>query len=1051
MKKFLKKIIIMCLVISVFFTSFSTKSFAANEADVTSEEGMIKFVTYDTKATTGITWKTVGFNITRKTCLPNGDPTILPHATIKLDERWKKEKPYGDKVEVTFTIPKDVVDAALSKQGFDDIQNNDILYLHGIHQVMHGTTPGNIYQNLKGISNAEKWNNPDDFKDRFDIQVVYHSAIEKVYVEYRTSSGAIIETKTMPESYWAKAGESISVKFLGTKPYNGIDYKLYASRMYRMASKANIGNTWRSIYSNTLDEVQNRTMKQQVGGVKFIAYMKPKYSAATTELILTDPNPMGVIAADDRDNEQYDVLEGIPTTENLYANVFSENFLMGYKFKLEAGIKIYPVTVTKTYNLSWTVIDPKTMKSVPKTDTQIVTKTMTVERPYSYTFIENLGVYSIDNAKVNNYALPGSSTTITPSGYTPPNIDYESSAELTDHIKEPIYTKTVSLGSQTITDTGSRPDVPDESSLFQATAESKVKKILVKNDRFTIGDINILSDEYKEDRAPDPNEYEMDAEEINENVLFKSGLTIQGQKSNGSFGSDGTITYKKYASVGSFYSDTMTYPINGINNVVIHTPTVCDAIIESKIRNNQMLSPDTTVASLVLDTSFNINLPTSGDHRYIPGYGYNDYGRYIASRQVQFPFDVYQGTTYIKAGTWISLTSDITQYYLPIWVDEGVYTIRFKSESINAAANGAQGNTEALANLSFSNYVAEDTARVQVSGRVYGLNLYDISDYPTWQSAFRLPKSMKHSGFYYPVGTKDRNGADTGINPKYTLTPVNGSHPTAQTIGTIKSGYVTRFSLCTMGNMYGPDDYIRIRPTFYFVDRQGNNRQEVDVYYSETFQGTRQNFVKMGSSLDLLNTHTMRLGDLLRSVPQQEVSVTARIKQLTEKVLQGLPKEVYTYTNVMIPENMRTYIGTNYTPTGTVPAGVDPDKVTKSRQRWFGEYYIPSEIHVLPKGFDILGYGLSHYGWDYQEDFWLKDGYILVNFDIETIQNGKRMLSYINPANAANGYCNMWNMEGYQYSKTDAEGNVFQFTDGDYVLYDVRGSAAKDYVSGGTH
>ena len=538
---------------------------------------------------------------------------------------------------------------------------------------------------------------------------------------------------------------------------------------------------------------------------------------------------------------------------------------------------------------------------------------------------------------------------------------------------------------------------------------------------------------------------------MEENVLYESGLTIDKDKTNGEYTSSGEVVYKRIAEVNPQFDAMLSYEIAELSNVVIHTPTVCDATILPSKEYNQMLFPDTSYNPLVLDRSFKINITTEGDHRYITGYGYNDYSKYIDRRQVKFPFDVYKDKTYIKAGTWHTLTSDVTTFYMPIWVDEGKYTIDFRSVSINADANNGISRTEELANLDLSNYVATDTTNVEVSGRIYGFNLYDITDYPMWETVFRQPNSTKHTGFFYPVGTKDRNGEDLNLDPKYTLSLVNGSHPTARTLGTIKTGYVTRFTLSTIGNMHDSNDYIRIVPKFYYVDKQGKNRQEVDIYYSETFLNKKQNLVKMGSDKDLLNKKALRLGDIYRSVPNKEIVTTARMKEMTESQLKGIKKNVFTFTNIMIPEHMRTYIGTDYTPTGKVPDGVEPDKVIQSKQRWYGEYYFPSEIHVAPKGFDVIRYARDHYGIDYKESFWLKNGYIIVNFDIETIHNDKRYLSYINQENASNGYCNMWNMEGYQYEKTDYKGNVFEFIDGDYILYNTDHSAAKDYISAGTH
>jgi hypothetical protein len=42
-------------------------------------------------------------------------------------------------------------------------------------------------------------------------------------------------------------------------------------------------------------------------------------------------------------------------------------------------------------------------------------------------------------------------------------------------------------------------------------------------------------------------------------------------------------------------------------------------------------------------------------------------------------------------------------------------------------------------------------------------------------------------------------------------------------------------------------------------------------------------------------------------------------------------------------------------------------------------------------------------------------------------------------------------MEGFQHQKKDYKNNVFNFMDGDYILYYTDKSAAQDYISGGTH
>jgi hypothetical protein len=120
-----------------------------------------------------------------------------------------------------------------------------------------------------------------------------------------------------------------------------------------------------------------------------------------------------------------------------------------------------------------------------------------------------------------------------------------------------------------------------------------------------------------------------------------------------------------------------------------------------------------------------------------------------------------------------------------------------------------------------------------------------------------------------------------------------------------------------------------------------------------------------------------------------------------------------------------------------------------AKQRWYGQYYIPNEVHAAAKGFDVMEYA-DNYGIDYGEDFWLKDGYIIVNFTIETVDgNGKRKLSYINANNYLNnGNCSMWMLEGPPLQKTDDKGCTFNFYAGDFIIYYADKRMTDDYNSG---
>ena len=149
-------------------------------------------------------------------------------------------------------------------------------------------------------------------------------------------------------------------------------------------------------------------------------------------------------------------------------------------------------------------------------------------------------------------------------------------------------------------------------------------------------------------------------------------------------------------------------------------------------------------------------------------------------------------------------------------------------------------------------------------------------------------------------------------------------------------------------------------------------------------------------------------------------------------------------SSITLTDALRTFVGDK-----TVPAGahVTADELQKSVQEWYGEYYLPSKLYACAKGFDVKGYANSK-GLNFSEEFWLKNGYIVVNFDIETVDDGELSLSY----NA--GYpetVNMFKREGAVLNKAASNGTVYDLAYGDVVFYDRSKAAEDDYRSSGTH
>ena len=1023
-------------------------------------DGKITWQSIDTKATTGITWKTEGYTVKKYPVLSSklagtkeyGNPIYKkPYGKfVNKAEYAHLDEVSNGKYYYTWTIPKDVVDTQIKNAGTtaESLEKNDgKLYLNGFFRTYHNGKPYSKYiYDLDTIRKAEAWANPNDFKDRFDIPVPYKSQpvpVEIQQKEYYKSSYTTLKTskqgKKSPYTYYIPKKEGIDLWELlpanvESKNHKGKKVWLYKMQLEDIETGKPIAFPENNNYSDEsvkwvktvafkenpvknnakymsdINYFRNRKWDTGSDGIRLVLYYK-YYSdtpdpedkpddpnSKTIHDDFTDPQPPnnkleGVIRADEKGNEKFDVEQGIPTTEKTYSYVVGQEYLVSYTFTNYFGTKQYQQVI------------PSGSPEVPP----IVT---TVTRNYSYWKVTQLDVYEIDHATVNNYALPNESITLKPSSaYKKPNVVYKSSAGM----REP------------------------------ASGGATVGNIKVQNDYLEIDGKVLMKDGWNESTAPTPNRLSKPSV-INNSILFKEHMVIDRNKENGEWDSTGTLVYRNIKSVGDSQGEELEFDVE-INPVVIHTPTVCDAQIEDVKKYNQLINPDRSSAGLILDRYFTVYYPTIGTHNDYKGYGYRDYAKYIDRRQMKFPFDVYKGNTYIKADTWITITEANTKFYLPSWVNEGHYIVAFKSTAINSDANKGSDKLEDLANYDLNNYVAIDTVDVQVSGRVYGLNIYDITDYPIWKDVFRKKDSTKLTGNKYTVGTKDRNGESNGQSNKMTFPLVPGSHPQYKCQGAIPLGYLTRFSIYTMGNMYdGKDDYVNLKPKFYYVSKDGKTREEVDLYYTETINGKKKMLVQVGSEQDKNNKKSMKMGNHYTSVPETEIKNTANILGITTNQLKGTRKNVYTFGNIMLPWNMRTFVGTF----SNRPSSVSDAKVRRSIQKWYGEYYLPAKVYAVKKGGKVSEYAKKH-GITFKENFWKKNGYIIVQFQIETIQDGERHLSYINPVNEQYGYCNMWKLEGFTYNKKDCKGNKFVLQDGDYAFFDLSRSVSDDYVSGGTH
>ncbi|WP_066497540.1 DUF5704 domain-containing protein [Abyssisolibacter fermentans] len=799
-----------------------------------------------------------------------------------------------------------------------------------------------------------------------------------------------------------------------------------------------------------------------------------------------DAQPTAVIKADDRVKEKFNVLLGIPSGEALYANVFAKEYLSDYEFKQIKGTKELNVTVTKTYNLKWlesyedteTItndegkeVEKKVTKWEEKSATEAITRTYKIGKPYEYWIIDRLEVYKLTGATLTKGALPDNKISLTTNKiYNLPNVDVEHSDSLDDHVKDPLLN--LDLGTKTLN--GGKRGRPTPSEDLRVEASRRLGELEVRNDRLIFNGDPIMSDVPTTTSTKAPKQIPS-AGIINNNVLYQDNIEIPVKKRNGVYSSEGEVHYErmKDIEINPTKPDKYDQKIDPkkINQVVVHTPVVCNADAHDDEKYNQEINQGGNRRSLILGRASSINFSEIGKHKEIRGYGERNYLKYTAYRRLKFPFDVYIGTTYrepgkyLKANDWsekIPSEQSKIDLYIPTWADEGDWEVEVRVASKNAVDEDFN-KTESPANTNIEVYVATNNIPVRVIGRVYGMKITDVVNYPLWEEVFRVgEKTSKHTGNYYWVGLNNHNGEAIRSDERQTLPLMEGSHPKYINRGAMKPGYKFRFELESIGNYFGDYDCIEILPEFYFVDKDGIERKEVDLWYMTWDEEKKKDkLFKIGEGKDHEKQYRIHIemGEPHRNVPEEAIKDTVDIMGADYNSYKYIKSSIGFHDDIILARWVRTFVGN----TEDLPPEilneeredkVDEERVKKSVQHWYGEYYLPNDVYACEPNFDVIEYARTHNGIDFNEDFWLRKGFIVVNFDIRTVKEakfGSPVLSYKAPK------CNMWEVEGFNTKKCGFDLKTrdntieFKIQCGDIVFYRADEKASDDYKVMGTH
>ncbi len=492
------------------------------------------------------------------------------------------------------------------------------------------------------------------------------------------------------------------------------------------------------------------------------------------------------------------------------------------------------------------------------------------------------------------------------------------------------------------------------------------------------------------------------------------------------------------------------------------------------------------------------------------------YDKYKLDKQVKFPFAVrIKGIYYNVKGDgytdWID-ADNVTEFYIPSWSVEGIYTqydkmselshyykrpIEYRvlaNNTFDSDGNSHLNEQENEANKDINNYVATFSIPVEVSGWIYGFQAVGIDDadkfnYEGAQAdktkyfAFSPEKEEKKAGTRNRIGGKSvRYTVDGDLTNDWSLNNLftnslpftTGRSNSNKNMGILDQGTTFYFTVKTIANLGDSDaDAIEIQPTWRWVSRDGKTiRDDIKICYNTA--------ANKWIEADSLNDEIRKVS--IGDIPFQgsyfdyyydPVQYSADKEGITYSNLLERKTESYNFGHIVLNSKLRLLTGEeeelvselgNKSAAAMRYQNADGsyqfhdmndlvyDSFKMSMQTWYGAYKIPADMYICDKTIDIYEYAKEHNGISGEEEIWMKNGYLVLNFAISSKNNGNDHLSY------TSGTKDQWDVENAwstgETPKKIVIGNDIEdpkveipARSGDVAVIDTISSRANDYDS----
>jgi hypothetical protein len=554
----------------------------------------------------------------------------------------------------------------------------------------------------------------------------------------------------------------------------------------------------------------------------------------------------------------------------------------------------------------------------------------------------------------------------------------------------------------------------------------------------------------------------------------------------------------------------------------------------------QTTQSDAVGAQMILDNDYSLNFKWQ-QYFTMKGYDMPaGWTKYVKTKFVRFPFSVEVNGKYyeikrddITAGSahvndddaneeyptdagytaWIDIGAvESIDFYLPTWATEGIYgstsatdqarydynnlPVQVKCFANNYVKDMGQIGEEYEANVTkidgtTYNYVATYDYPVQISGVIYDMTSISVNDESyfgdierktgVWQFFRKLQdKKLGYSNRFGGNATRYffTGDVETTWNYANTLPFTTGKSNALKEMGYLIKGNKFGFVLRTIGNLNGTNDTIVVKPTYRYIDENGNVYEPgtFNLYYTDKpdwyipLYGDKDKehmkSVAMGDQYCDMDLYQYRnydmnqftadtYGKTWNNVVQSDTesfSAGGITLYSTQKLLSGDEEqlEANQYKSATDVDRYNKGLGNISSAQYTM--------FKKSMQTWFGEYQVPNNLYV---SYVDANTGKDAYQTAMEEgeavndlsDCWKDGGYLVLNFEIITYRDGNEHLHYYVNNDLSGKWLNMWtreqgNMPSITTVRSGRAVNDIQLRTGDVAVINMTRRYSDRYEAG---